>query len=136
MSDEIIRFTEHLITGRYGYPFAVAAADLDNDGKLDLVSPDAHRGLYWLENDGRGAFTRHVIQSGESERLERHVVCDMNGDGLLDIVIVDNITDSVLWFENNSNPADGTPWQYHFITEGGLPGAYDVAVADFEAFLH
>src|SRR5262245_6095780 len=61
-----IRFTEHLIQDKYGYGFGIAAADFDGDGRLDLVSADTTNNvLYWFANDGKGAFTRHVICKDE-----------------------------------------------------------------------
>lgn len=54
-------FTEHLIMEGYSYAFGITAADIDGDGDLDLVSADAHKGLYWFENDGKGNFTKRII---------------------------------------------------------------------------
>lgn len=135
-----IQFSERLISRDYTYAYGIHAADLDGDGDLDLVSADAreHAALYWYENDGKGSFTRHTIfahpQVMEQElvRMERHVTADINGDGRLDIVIVDNSAGDVRWFENSGTPRDGKPWRLHTITRGTLPGAYDVAVADID----
>ncbi len=149
-------FTEHLIMEGYSYAFGITAADIDGDGDLDLVSADAHKGLYWFENDGKGNFTKRIIhdhrhpailESGRVvlgskgpkgrdmdpftyERFERHAIGDMNGNGHPDVVIVDNSNANVLWFENRGHPRDDHGWDIHYITEGGLPGAYDVALAD------
>ena len=38
----------------------------------------------------------------------------------------------MVWFENNGHPRDGNLWKRHAITSGGLLGAYDVAIADFD----
>ena len=56
----------------------------------------------------------------------------MNGDGLPDVVIVQNLHGDVEWFENSGTPRDGKLWKRHFICQGCLPGAYDVAVADLD----
>ena len=64
-------------------------------------------------------------------RLERHAIGDMNGNGRQDIVIVENLTGDLYWFENNGTPDDGRLWTLHEITIGGMPNAYDVALADF-----
>ena len=128
------RFTEHLLMDTYTYPYGIAAADLDGDGDLDLTSADAlpNNSLYWFENQGDGRFQRHFIQNDDPERLERHAVGDVNQDGHPDVVIVKNLRGDLLWFENSGRPADGKLWQRHVITEGELPGAYDVALADFD----
>ncbi len=126
-------FTENLIFGGYSYPYGIAAGDLDGDGDLDISSADCktNDSVYWFENDGNGTFTQHFVQKNDPERLERHLLGDVNGDGHLDIVIVKNLRGHLLWFENNGTPKDGQLWKRHVITED-LPGAYDVALADID----
>ena len=128
------RFCEHLISNDYTYAFGVAAADLDGDGDLDLTSADAlpHNSLYWFENDGQRGFKRHFIQKDDPDRLERHAVADVNGDGRPDVVIVENLYGDLKWFENSGTPADGKLWKRHYISKRGFPSAYDVAPADLD----
>ena len=128
----LINFTEHLAMGGYNYAYGISAVDLTGNGVLDLVTPDTEVGLYWLENDGQGNFTRHIIHERENEWLERHAIADINGDGRPEIVIVDNIQAALLWFEYEGDPRLRSSWRHHYITMGDLPGAYDVAVADFD----
>lgn len=127
-----IRFSEHLVADGFSYAYGISVADIDGDGILDIVAADTDVGLYWFQNDGQGNFVRHVIHRRDNEWLERHAIADMNGDGHPDIVIVDNINGCLLWFENPGNPREDQPWDYHYIIEGELPGAYDVVVADFD----
>ncbi|MEW6752090.1 MAG: VCBS repeat-containing protein [Candidatus Latescibacterota bacterium] len=128
----ILQFSEHLVMGGFGYAYGICAADLDGDGNLDLVASDTDVGLYWFANDGRGRFTRHVIHSRTGEWLERHAVADIDGDGRPEIVIVDNIGGSVLYFRCQGDPREASNWVQHYLDRGGLPGAYDVAVADLD----
>ena len=132
------RFTEHLIKGGYAYSFGIAAADLNGDGHIDLTSADAlpHNRLYWFENDGKGNFTQHLIEKSYPERLERHAIGDINGDGKPDVVIIENLRGDVLWYKNNGHPAKDDGWQRFTITRGTIPGAYDVALADLNADGH
>jgi len=126
-------FSEHLIMEGFGYSFGLAVADLTGDGSLDITAADADgRALYWFQNDGQGHFIRHHIQRDHpKERLERHAIGDINGNGHLDVVCVENLTGDLYWLENNGTPQDGQLWTLHEITVGGLAFAYDVDLADF-----
>jgi hypothetical protein len=126
-------FAEHLIADNYGYAFGVAAADLDGDGDIDLTSCDTtNNALYWFENDGRGRFKRHYIQSNETGWFERHAIGDVNGDKRPDVVVVKNLDGHLVWFENSGRPAQDKVWKRHVISTN-LKRAYDVALADLNA---
>jgi len=56
---------------------------------------------------------------------------DVNSDGRLDVVVVLNRAGSVVWFENPGVQAEAA-WTRRAIVDEKLPGAYDVAVADFD----
>ena len=135
-----IGFSEHLISGEFTYPYAISVGDIDNDGDLDLTVSDCttrgsreHNDVYWFENQGKGTFVRHSVW-GEARpgRFERHRLADINRDGFLDVVIVDNHHHSVIWFENNRSPRSKSPWERHSITTSGLNYAYDVDVGDLD----
>ena len=123
-------FVEHLLADGFRYTYAISTFDLSGNGLPDIVACDTGVGIYWFENVGAGEFVRHTIHEQEGEWLERHQIADINGDGKPEIVGVDNLNGSVLWFEYEDDPRERSSWSRHYISEGGLAGAYDVAVAD------
>ena len=131
---EHVKFSERLILDGFNYAYGISVADITGNGVLDVVAADTDVGLYWFENDGEGNFTQHVIhrRTREKEWLERNAVADINGDGRPEIVTIDNWNGCVLYFAFDGDPRDPGNWRQHYITEGGLPSAYDVAVADFD----
>ncbi len=131
---EHIRFTEHLISNKFTYAYGIAAADLTGTGSLDIVAGDTDSySLYWFENDGQGNFTRHIVHYRAGEWIERHQVVDLDGDGKLEVVCIDNIGGAVHYFTIEGDPRTSQSWRQHYIAPcGELPGAYDVAVADFD----
>ena len=54
----LINLTEHLAQDGYNYSYGISAVDLTGNGVPDLITPDTEVGLYWLENDGQGNFTK------------------------------------------------------------------------------
>ena len=133
-SAEPVRFSDHLLADNLGYVFGVAAADLDGDGDLDLTSPDirnkSHSTLFWYRNDGKGEFERLLIYKDEPGWFERHTIGDINGDGTLDVAIINNLKGQVVWFANSGHPASG-PWQRYVISTN-CPKAYGVTLSDFD----
>ena len=76
------------------YPITLAAADFDQDGKMDLlVTTTANgctnndRGYAFLKGLGNGTFTPGTINCLPYQTPEIPVVADLNGDGKLDVVI-------------------------------------------------
>ena len=104
-AEPAIHFSEHLIADKYAYAYGIAAADFDGDGDLDLSSADytPHDMLYMFENKGAGSFRKHFIQTNDPQRLERHMVGDVDRDGDQDVVIVKNLEGHLLWFENSGS---------------------------------
>ena len=64
-------------------------ADMDNDGDIDLITAE-HRGTKKMqvwENDGKGNFTEHIVDTGKESHLGAQVF-DMDNDGDLDILSI------------------------------------------------
>ena len=85
----------------YGsHPDRIEAADLNNDGKMDIVVGDEGKGgkLYWLRQPAHAAknhWPRHVIYDNEIYSMS---VADMDFDGDMDVVVGEHKT------QNQQNP--------------------------------
>lgn len=83
------RFSQPRAFGVGDFPEAIAAADFDGDGNLDVALAHNRSGdARVLFGDGKGSFGRPVVLklSGRGENL---VAADLNNDGLPDLLVVD-----------------------------------------------
>ena len=81
------------------FPTGVSLGDADADGDLDVFVSCSHTTgqVVWLENDGSGGFSTHLIYDGDRWHEGVHAE-DIDGDGDWDAVSVSENT--VEWFEN------------------------------------
>ena len=83
---------------------AVVFADMDNDSDLDIVKSEAGF-VEIFRNNGNGVFD--LLDPTYSGAAYHVGVGDLNGDGLLDLVISDDGTDR--YIINDGNLLDGSP---------------------------
>ncbi|MEM9366377.1 MAG: FG-GAP repeat protein, partial [Planctomycetota bacterium] len=80
-------------------PHSLAVGDFDDDGDMDLASCGfLSERVMWYQNDGRGQFDLHVIDTQQESYDLRSV--DMDGDGDLDLLNAGRATQNVVWYEN------------------------------------
>lgn len=101
------------------------AADIDGDGKLDVVALSDRSGLFWykIPTDPTKSWKSHTIGPGVHGGTDPAGVGDIDGDGDTDVVRAD------AWFENLDST--GTKWQMHhnLIPIGGSrPDRYGLAI--------
>src|SRR5665213_638559 len=104
---------------------AIAAADLNGDGRPDLIVTTVMRVIVLL-NEGGGAFSKPVNYRGGPGHSGQLVVGDFNGDGKLDIAMVRQNTAGISILFGNG---DGTLGPPQFIRTGTSPKA--IAAGDF-----
>ncbi|MEW5987775.1 MAG: FG-GAP-like repeat-containing protein, partial [Chloroflexota bacterium] len=122
---------EHVIAGFFDGAHAVATADVDADGDLDVLGASRLGDeVTWWENDlGDGSvWTEHLIASA-FEGAYTVTTADVNQDGYLDAVGVAYDDRNVTWWENELG--DGSLWRGHLVT-GNLTGVTSVAIADLD----
>lgn len=80
-------------------PHCLAAVDMDDDGDVDAATCAYGDQLaVWYENDGKGAFKKHIV--GKNQEAYDIRVIDMDLDGDLDLLIAGRASDNVVWYEN------------------------------------
>ena len=98
---------------------AAGVLDVDNDGKLDIVSGDT-----WYKAPDWTPFpTRKVTKQGTYMNDFANIPFDVNGDGLMDFLTCSYFGKNVGWVENPGKP--GVAWVDHQVD---VPGPSEAAV--------
>ncbi|MDC1354660.1 FG-GAP-like repeat-containing protein [Polaribacter sp.] len=124
-------FTATEITTAANGAISVFAADLDNDGDIDLVSSSQDDNkIAWYENDGAETptFTTSTI-AVSAEGAWSVYAADMDNDGDMDIVSASKTDNTIAWYENDgtANPS----WVAADI-DTNATGARSVYIADLD----
>ncbi len=105
---------------------AVAAGDLNGDGRTDVVGASDDSLKWWLAGAG-GAWAENTIPVSRVS-MKALAVADLDGDGDLDVVLGSN-GDGVHWFENSGS---GGSWTEGFITNWFIWDSDSMVVYDID----
>ena len=110
---------------------SVFAADMDNDGDMDILSASRNDDIIaWYENDGAAdpSWTASTIATS-ADQPQSVFAADMDNDGDMDIVSASDGDDTIAWYENDG--ASDPSWSAANI-DTNADGAQDVHVADMD----
>ena len=116
-------FKKHLLPGKHTGATNIMPADVNNDGKLDLIAARGHGiGLFWYENP------KWKIHNINTELMSPHClqVGDIDADGDIDAVTCAYVSRKAAWFENDGKGKFTT----HIIHNN--QAAYDIRLVDMD----
>lgn len=95
-------FTEQLITTELDGPESIYAADIDNDGDIDVIAAAIVGDSFaWMENDGGFVPTFNTrLLDNNSDAARAVSVADLDNDGDLDVLAVATSDNKLSWFQN------------------------------------
>lgn len=94
---------EKIINSTVNNAFRVSAADLDNDGDMDVISASFNDDqIAWYKNtDGQGTFGPAIIISNVAQGASFVSTGDLDGDGGIDVLSASYNDNSVNWYQND-----------------------------------
>lgn len=120
----------HAVNQQFGGASSVFAADVNGDGKMDILGSAIYDDdIFWWENlDGSGtSWYKHKIDQDYTGASAVYSI-DMDDDGDMDVLGAAQGQNDISWWENTNG--SGTSWTSHEI-DGSFDGASSVFPADF-----
>lgn len=92
---------KHVIDAELATPHALAIGDFDGDGDIDAaVASYTAFVVRWYENDGKGRFTAHDIDTGNRQQAYDLKAVDFDGDGRKDLILAGRESRNAVVFLN------------------------------------
>ena len=84
--------------------YSVYAADLNNDGYLDVLSASQFDNMIaWYKNNGDGTFTEQPEISTTASGAISVYAADLDNDGDMDVISANYYGSTIAWFKNNGD---------------------------------
>lgn len=124
---------EHVIAPAFDGAWLIDAADINDDGYMDVLGAAFYDGefTWWENSDGTGtSWIEHTIESGHDAAISVSAA-DIDGDGDMDVTAATHSEYStdyndLIWYENENG--SGTLWTMHYVGQSG--GADCVSCSD------
>ncbi|PVW15679.1 T9SS type A sorting domain-containing protein [Marixanthomonas spongiae] len=123
---------EQHITNGVGQSFSIVAADIDNDGDMDVLATSFdNRLVMWFENtDGQGNFgpQQPIDDNGTGAGAHSTIAADVDDDGDMDVIAAFDL-DFLAWYENTDGQGSFGPRQ---VITNIATNARSIQTADFD----
>ncbi|MCD4848470.1 MAG: T9SS type A sorting domain-containing protein [Candidatus Aegiribacteria sp.] len=122
---------EHIISTSFSGPSSIFAADVNGDGKIDVLGSAAvSNEIFWMENkDGTGIiWTQHPVDDNFDSASSVYAE-DMDNDGDIDVLGAAGLDHDIIWWENATG--SGLGWIEHLV-DLSFYGANSVYASDVD----
>ena len=122
---------QRVVSASAGGARSVFAADIDNDGDMDLASASVNDGkIAWYENtDGNGTFGSQQVVTTIAPGASSVFAADIDGDGDMDLASASVGDDKIAWYENLYGNGTFGPQR---VVSTSAAGARSVFAADID----
>lgn len=111
-------FTQLTVSDQTKGTQSLLVYDIDNDGDTDILGAAAEDNdiLFWRNQGGTPVSWQKIVVAGSFAGAGSVAACDINGDGLPDILACAKTGDEIAWWENSGG--DSILWIKHTIRTG------------------
>lgn len=94
-------WTKHVIQADLADPHALAIGDFDGDSDLDVAAASFTAFIVrWFENDGKGTFTPHDIDTGNKQQAYDLKSIDLDRDTRTDLILAGRESRNAVCYQN------------------------------------